>query len=67
MTDVLSALTTTAFVDFVRLFRPDEGRAESPSRSSPSWNWLREGLIEIVQSESYAPLQRASRQILLGT
>ena len=56
MTDVLSALTTSAFVDFVRLFRPDEGRRGVTVTFVAVLELIREGLIEIVQAEPYAPL-----------
>jgi segregation and condensation protein A len=56
MTDVLSSLTTSAFVDFVRLFRADEGRRGVTVTFVAILELLREGLIEIVQSEAYGPL-----------
>src|SRR5579859_3033268 len=56
MTDVLSALTASAFVDFVRLFRPNEGRRGVTVTFVAILELLREGLIEIVQAEPYAPL-----------
>jgi segregation and condensation protein A len=56
MTDVLSALTTSAFVDFVQLFRPEEGRRGVTVTFVAILELLREGLIEMVQSEAYGPL-----------
>src|SRR5450432_3698697 len=56
MTDVLSSLTASAFVDFVRLFRADEGRRGVTVTFVAILELLREGLIEIVQSEAYGPL-----------
>ena len=56
MTDVLSALSTSAFVEFVRLFRAEEGRQGVTVTFVALLELLREGLIEIVQSEAYAPL-----------
>jgi segregation and condensation protein A len=56
MTDVLSALTSSAFVDFVRLFRPEEGRRGVTVTFVAILELLREGLIEMVQSEAYGPL-----------
>jgi segregation and condensation protein A len=56
MTDVLSTLTNTAFTDFVQLFRPSEGRRGVAVTFVAILELLREGLIEIVQSEPYAPL-----------
>jgi segregation and condensation protein A len=56
MTEVLSSLTTSAFVDFVQLFRPEEGRRGVTVTFVAVLELLREGLIEIVQAEAYAPL-----------
>jgi segregation and condensation protein A len=56
MTDVLSSLTASAFVDFVRLFRADEGRRGVTVTFVAILELLREGLVEIVQSEAYGPL-----------
>ncbi|NNM62939.1 MAG: segregation/condensation protein A [Steroidobacteraceae bacterium] len=56
MTDVLSALEASDFVDFVRLFRPEEGRRGVTVTFIALLELLREGLIEIQQSEPYAPL-----------
>jgi segregation and condensation protein A len=56
MTDVLSSLTASTFVDFVRLFRADEGRRGVTVTFVAILELLREGLIEIVQSEAYGPL-----------
>jgi segregation and condensation protein A len=56
MADVLTALQTNAFVDFVRLFTPEEGRRGVTVTFVAILELLREGLIELVQSEAYAPL-----------
>jgi segregation and condensation protein A len=56
MTDVLASLTAHAFVDFVKLFAADEGRRGVTVTFVAVLELLREGLIEIVQSEAYAPL-----------
>jgi segregation and condensation protein A len=56
MTDVLSSLQSSAFIDFVRLFSADEGRRGVTVTFVAILELLREGLIEIVQSEAYAPL-----------
>jgi segregation and condensation protein A len=56
MTDVLSSLTANAFVDFVQLFRADEGRRGVTVTFVAILELLREGLIEIAQAEAYAPL-----------
>src|SRR6202167_4445006 len=56
MSDVLTSLQTNAFVDFVRLFTPEEGRRGVTVTFVAILELLREGLIEIVRSEAYAPL-----------
>ena len=56
MTEVLSALTTSAFVDFSRLFNAAEGRRGVTVTFVAILELMREGLIEIAQSEPYAPL-----------
>jgi segregation and condensation protein A len=56
MTDVLAALQSNAFVDFVRLFNAEEGRRGVTVTFVAILELLREGLIELVQSEAYAPL-----------
>jgi segregation and condensation protein A len=56
MSDVLGALRTQSFVEFVALFRPQEGRMGVTVTFSAVLELLREGLIEIVQSEPFAPI-----------
>ncbi len=56
MTDIVAALTGSAFVDFVRLFRADEGRRGVTVTFVAILELLREGLIEMVQAEPYGPL-----------
>ncbi|HMD74444.1 MAG TPA: ScpA family protein [Steroidobacteraceae bacterium] len=56
MTDVLSALASQEFVEFVRLFRAEEGRSGVTVTFVAILELMREGLIEIVQSEPYGPL-----------
>jgi len=56
MSDVLGALATQAFVEFAQLFRPEEGRMGVTVTFSAILELLREGLIEIVQSEPFAPI-----------
>jgi segregation and condensation protein A len=56
MTEVLSALTSSAFVDFSRLFSAEEGRRGVTVTFVAVLELLREGLIEIAQAEPYAPL-----------
>ena len=56
MSDVLGALRSQSFVEFVQLFRPEEGRMGVTVTFSAILELLREGLIEIVQSEPFAPI-----------
>jgi segregation and condensation protein A len=56
MSDVLGALKSQAFVEFTHLFRPQEGRMGVTVTFSAILELLREGLIEIVQSEPFAPI-----------
>ena len=56
MSDVLDALRTQAFVEFTRLFRPEEGRMGVTVTFSAILELLREGLIEIVQADQFAPI-----------
>ena len=56
MGDILSALESTSFVEFVRLFRPEEGRMGVTVTFMAVLELVREGLIDIVQGEPYAPL-----------
>jgi len=56
MTDVLAALNSSAFVDFVKLFNAEEGRRGVTVTFVAVLELMREGLIEIAQAEAYAPL-----------
>ena len=56
MTEVLASLSGNAFVDFARLFAAEEGRRGVTVTFVAILELMREGLIEIVQSEAYAPL-----------
>jgi segregation and condensation protein A len=56
MSDVLGAMESQAFVEFTALFRPEEGRMGVTVTFSALLELLREGLIEIVQSEPFAPI-----------
>jgi segregation and condensation protein A len=56
MTEILSALESGAFVEFVKLFRPDEGRRGVTVTFVAILELLREDLIDIAQSEIYGPL-----------
>ncbi len=56
MSDVLSTLRTQSFVEFAQLFRAEEGRMGVTVTFSAILELLREGLIEIVQAEQFAPI-----------
>jgi segregation and condensation protein A len=56
MTEVLASLTASTFIDFVQLFRADEGRRGVTVTFVAILELMREGLVEIVQSEAYGPL-----------
>jgi hypothetical protein len=56
MSDILGALRETAFVEFVRLFRPEEGRMGVTVTFIAMLELMKEGLLEIVQAEPYAPI-----------
>src|SRR6266436_3234618 len=56
MSDILSALESSSFVEFVRLFRAEEGRMGVPVTFMAILELVREGLIDIVQAEPFAPL-----------
>jgi segregation and condensation protein A len=56
MSEVLDAMRTQAFVEFVSLFRAEEGRMGVTVTFIAVLELLREGLVEVVQSEPYAPI-----------
>jgi segregation and condensation protein A len=56
MSEVLDTLGTRAFVEFTGLFRAEEGRMGVTVTFIAVLELLREGLLEIVQSEPYAPI-----------
>jgi segregation and condensation protein A len=56
MSEVLDAMSTRAFVEFVDLFRAEEGRMGVTVTFIAILELLREGLVEIVQSEPFAPI-----------
>ena len=65
MSDVLAMLEESALVEFVKLFRPEEGRLGVCVTFAALLELLREGLIDVVQAEPYAPLhvRRAERNL----
>jgi chromatin segregation and condensation protein Rec8/ScpA/Scc1 (kleisin family) len=56
MADILSTLEHSSFVEFIRLFRPEEGRMGITVTFVAILELVREGLIDIVQAEPFAPL-----------
>ncbi|MBM5811239.1 MAG: segregation/condensation protein A [Gammaproteobacteria bacterium] len=56
MSEVLVALAGGGLVEFVRLFRAEEGRMGVTVTFVALLELLREGLIEAVQAEPYAPV-----------
>ena len=56
MSEVLGTMRSQSFVEFVTLFRAEEGRMGVTVTFIAILELLREGLIEIVQSEPYAPI-----------
>jgi hypothetical protein len=56
MSNILTALERTSFVEFVHLFRPEEGRMGVTVTFIAILELMREGLVEIVQAEPFAPI-----------
>ena len=56
MANILASLERSSFVQFIRLFRPEEGRMGVTVTFMAILELVREGLIDIVQAEPYAPL-----------
>lgn len=56
MSDVLAALERGAFLPFVQLFRPEEGRMGVTITFVAILELMREGLIDLVQTEPLGPL-----------
>lgn len=56
MTDILDRLREHAWADFTQLFNPQEGRMGVTVTFSAVLELMKEGLIEIVQAEVYAPI-----------
>jgi segregation and condensation protein A len=56
MTDVLAAVEGGGFVEFLRLFRPEEGRMGVTVTFMAILELVREGLLDLVQTEPYGPL-----------
>ena len=62
MSDILASLERASFVEFIQLFRPEEGRMGVTVTFVAILELVREGLIDIVQTEAYAPLHVRSAQ-----
>lgn len=63
MTDVLDAVKAGGFVEFGLLFKPEEGRMGVTVTFVALLELVREGLIDLVQTENYGPLHvRAAQQ-----
>lgn len=56
MSEVLEILEGVGFVEFVRLFRPEEGRMGVVVTFAAILELLRERLLEVVQAEPFQPL-----------
>jgi segregation and condensation protein A len=56
MSDILSGLREAAFMNFTQLFRAEEGRMGVTVTFVAVLELMREGLIEIVQSEAYGQI-----------
>ncbi len=56
MSDILAALEHASFLEFGRLFKPQEGRMGVTIAFAAILELVREGLIDIVQAEPFAPL-----------
>ena len=64
MSEIISLLESAEFVEFIKLFRPEEGRMGVTVTFISILELMKEGLIDIVQAEPYAPLhvRKASGQ-----
>ena len=62
MSEILSRLQTQAFFEFTQLFRPEEGRMGVTVTFIAILELMKEGLIEIVQAEPYAPIHVRTAQ-----
>jgi segregation and condensation protein A len=56
MSDILAALAASSFVAFAQLFRPEEGRMGVTVTFVAILELMREGLIDVVQTQAYAAL-----------
>jgi segregation and condensation protein A len=66
MSEILTRVRTSNFSPFVDLFDPEEGRMGVAVTFLAILELLREALIEVVQSEAFAPLHvRAASSVRL--
>ena len=56
MSQILGQLRESSFVEFIRLFRPEEGRMGVTVTFVAILELARENLIEIVQADAFAPI-----------
>ncbi len=56
MAEILSLLESAEFVEFIKLFKADEGRMGVTVTFVSILELMKEGLLDIVQAEPYAPL-----------
>lgn len=56
MTEILDLLEQAEFVEFIRLFKPEEGRMGVTVTFISILELMKEGLLDIAQTEPYAPL-----------
>lgn len=56
MTEILAMLEEAEFVEFIRLFKPEEGRMGVTVTFISILELMKEGMLDIVQAEPYAPL-----------
>ena len=68
MSEILSRIKASAFTGFAELFDPEEGRMGVAVTFIAILELLREGAIEVVQAEAFAPLHvRAASSVHLVT
>nr|WP_229145978.1 ScpA family protein [Alcanivorax sp. 1008] len=65
MADVLDRLRSGEFVPFFTLFRPEEGRAGVVVTFIAILELIKSSLVEVIQSEPFAPLHLKARTVLL--
>ncbi len=65
MSDVLERLRNGEFVPFFTLFRPEEGRAGVVVTFIAILELIKSSLVEVIQSEPFAPLHLKARTVLL--